>query len=73
MLKLVKVVQDFIRQSNIQLNPKKWEILKIGKDNYTRFPLMGEFTVDTTQLDCVNDKKLLDIWELPLVKAKSAK
>jgi hypothetical protein len=31
MLKLAEVVQDFIRRSNIQLNPKKCEILKIGK------------------------------------------
>jgi hypothetical protein len=38
MMELVRVVQDFIRESNIQVNPKKCEMLKIGKDHYDIFP-----------------------------------
>jgi hypothetical protein len=45
MLTLVEGVQIFIQQSNSQLNPMKWEILKIGKDTHTTFPLTDEFTM----------------------------
>jgi hypothetical protein len=42
MLKIVQVVQDFIRESNIQLNPKKCKMLKIVKDFCNTFPLTDE-------------------------------
>jgi hypothetical protein len=44
MMELVRVVQDFIRESNIQLNPKKCEMLRIGKDHHDTFPLTDEST-----------------------------
>jgi hypothetical protein len=34
---LFDVVADFICESNVQLNPKKCQLLKIGNDNYTEF------------------------------------
>jgi hypothetical protein len=73
MLILVEVVQDFIRQSNIQLNPKKCEILKLGKDIHTSFPLLGETTGETTQKECVDDKKVIRYLSAPLWQGKLAK
>jgi hypothetical protein len=70
MLKLVEVVQDFIRQSNIQLNPKKCEMLKIGKAIHPSFPLLDESTGEITQQDCVDDKKVIRHLGDPLGKGK---
>jgi hypothetical protein len=72
-LKLVEVVQNFIRQSNIQLNPKKCEILKLGKDIHTSFPLLDESTGEITQLECVDDKKVIRYLGAPLGKGKISK
>jgi hypothetical protein len=40
MMELIRAVQDFIRESNIQPNPKKYHKLKIGKDSHDTFPLI---------------------------------
>jgi hypothetical protein len=56
MSELVRVVKDFIGQSNIQLNAKKVEILKLGKDHHQSFHLLIHFSSETTFLDCTDDK-----------------
>jgi hypothetical protein len=73
MLKLVEVVQDFIRQTNIQLNPKKCEMVKIGKDIHQSFPLLDETSGEITQLECVDDRKVIRYLGAPLGKGKISK
>jgi hypothetical protein len=73
MLILVEVIQDFIRQSNIQLNPKKREMLKLRKDIHTSFPLLDETTGESIQLECVDDKKVIRYLSAPLGKGKISK
>jgi hypothetical protein len=73
MLKRVEEEQDFIRQSNIQLNPRKREILKIEKDIHTTFPLLDESKNEIIQLDCVDDKKVIRYLGASLGKGKISK
>jgi hypothetical protein len=73
MLKLIDVVQDFFQQSNIQLNPKKCEMLKIGKDIHPSFHLLDEARGEITQRDCVDDKKVIRYLDAPLGKGKISK
>jgi hypothetical protein len=72
MMELVRVVQDFIRES-IQLYPKKCEMLKIGKDPHETFPVTDESTGETALLDCINNKEVIRYLGPPLRKNKISK
>jgi hypothetical protein len=43
MMELVCVVQDFIMESNVQLNPKKCEMLKMEKINMAHLPSLMNY------------------------------
>jgi hypothetical protein len=43
MMELVRIVKNFNYESNIQLNPKKCEMLKIGNDFQTNFRIVDPY------------------------------
>jgi hypothetical protein len=67
------VVADFICESNVQLNPKKCEPLKIGNDNHTEFIINDKTTGECNTLDCRDKMKIIRCLGVPLGKGKVTK
>jgi hypothetical protein len=70
---LFNVVTDFICESNVQLNPKKSELLKIGNDNHTEFIIKDKKTGEFNSLDCQDKMKIIRYLGAPLGKGKIIK
>jgi hypothetical protein len=70
---LFEEVQDFIWESNIQLNPKKCELFKIGNDNSTEFIIKDNKTGEFNSLDCQDKTKIIRYLVAPLGKGKVTK
>jgi hypothetical protein len=59
MMDLVGIVNDFNYESNIQLNPKKCEILKIGNDFYSDFRIVDPISKNENVIDCSDNTKVI--------------
>jgi hypothetical protein len=70
---LFEAVQDFICESNIQFNPKKCELLKIGNDNNMEFIIKDKKTGEFNSLDCQDKTKIIRYLDAPLGKGKVTK
>jgi hypothetical protein len=70
---LFNVVQDFIYESNIHLNTKKCEILRIGDDGQTSFEIKDLRTFETGNLNCEDGSKIIRYLGAPLGKGKITK
>jgi hypothetical protein len=70
---LFNVVQDFIYESNIHLNTKKCEILRIGDDGQTSFEIKDLRTFETSKLNCEDGSKIIRYLGAPLGKGKVTK
>jgi hypothetical protein len=60
MVEFVKIVNNFNSESNIQLNPKKCLMLKIGNDNHTEFIIVDIISHDENIIDSRNNTKIIE-------------
>jgi hypothetical protein len=67
-IELVRIVKHFIRESNIQLDAKKCEILKLGEDHHQSFSLQDDSRGEITYLDCPGNKHVIRYLGVPLGK-----
>jgi hypothetical protein len=58
-MKLLRIVNDFNYESNIQLNPKKCEMVKIGNDFHTEFKITDPTSGDENILDCSDNTRVI--------------
>jgi hypothetical protein len=70
---LFNAVLNFIYQSNVQLNPKKYELFKIGNDSKTEFIIKDRKTGEFSTLDCQDKTKIIRFRGAPLGKGKFTK
>jgi hypothetical protein len=70
---LVEIVNDFNWHSNIQLNPKKCEILKIGKDHNTEFTIQDPISKETNIISCKDGTNVVRYLGIPLTARKISK
>jgi hypothetical protein len=70
---LVEIVNDFNYHSNIQLNPKKCEILKIGKDRNVEFIIQDPISKKSNTIQCKDGTNVVRYLGIPLATRKIAK
>jgi hypothetical protein len=70
MMELVKIVQGFIREHNIQQNPKMCEMPKISKNPHKTFPFTDGSTGEIELLNYIDNKKVIRYIGAPLGKGK---
>jgi hypothetical protein len=58
-MELVAVVNYFNFWSNIELNPKEWEMHKIGNDGYTEFKIEDQISHNVHSIDCSENGKVM--------------
>jgi hypothetical protein len=63
---LVEIVNDFNCHSNIQLNPKKCEILKIGKDRNVEFIIQDPISKESNTIQCKDGTNVVRYLGIPL-------
>jgi hypothetical protein len=69
----MEIVNDFNCHSNIQLNPKKCEILKIGKDRNTEFNIQDPISKESNIIQCKDGTNVVRYLGIPLATIKIAK
>jgi hypothetical protein len=52
MMELVRIVNDFNYESNIQLNQKKFQMLKIGNTFHREFKIVDPISGNENIIDC---------------------
>jgi hypothetical protein len=67
MMELVRIVNDFNYESNIQGNPKKSEMLKIGNDSHTEFRIIEPISGDENIIDCSDNTRVITYLGAPLL------
>jgi hypothetical protein len=55
MVEQIRAVKDYLRESSININLKKCEILKIGRDIQEQFLLTDDLTGKNHELSCAYD------------------
>jgi hypothetical protein len=70
---LVEIVNDFNYHSNIQLNPKKCEILKVGKDRNEIFEIQDPISGERNSISCKDGTNVVRYLGIPLATKKIAK
>jgi hypothetical protein len=70
---LVGVVNDFNWGSNIQLNSKKCEILKIGRDYNSEFTIQDPISKESNIISCKDGTNVVRYLGIPLATRKIAK
>jgi hypothetical protein len=70
---LVSIVNDFNFESNMPLNPKKYENLKIGNDEHIQFRIEDPISYDSNLIDCSYNPKVIRYLGSTLAMGKLSK